>query len=138
MIATGAYLWTLREAIGLCRNDVAHEAGTNNVQIMRIEKGEIDTRGSLLLSVVRAVNFNAEHIAQLFLMLVATEEDGRNLAISWINRETTSAIDEFIADVKKDNKVSEALKLIQQLEALDPSSLDRLLGYGQSLLDRNR
>jgi len=105
---------------------------------MRIEKGEIDTRGSLLLSVVRAVKGNAEHIAQLLLDASATEEDGRNLAISWINRETTSAIDEFIADVKKDNKVSEALKLIQQLEALDPSSLDRLLGYGQSLLDRNR
>ncbi|MBM7843806.1 MULTISPECIES: helix-turn-helix domain-containing protein [Herpetosiphon] len=138
MIATGAYLWTLREAIGLSRDDVAHEAGTNNVQIMRIEKGEIDTRGSLLLSVVRAVKGNAEHIAQLLLDASATEEDGRNLAISWINRETTSAIDEFIADVKKDNKVSEALKLIQQLEALDPSSLDRLLGYGQSLLDRNR
>lgn len=135
MVATGAYLWALREAMGLSRDEVAYEANTNGVQVMRIEKGEIDTRGSLLLSIVKTVKGNAEHVAQL-LLGDFTAEDGRRLAEQWLSGSEIKQAETLAAEIRNQGKVAEALEIIRRLEALDPAALDRLLSYGQGLLDR--
>lgn len=86
MIAAGAYLWELRDAKRLSREELAAEIGTNDVQIMRIEKGEIDTRGSLLLRFIHKVNGDFEEVVRLMDDPTATEEEGRRRALAWLNR----------------------------------------------------
>lgn len=80
LIAAGAYLRLLRERRGLSAADVASAAGTNEAQVGRIEKGEIDTRGSLLLKMVQAVQGRAEDVLKLVTDASATIEDGRRKA----------------------------------------------------------
>lgn len=55
MEAVGAYLRTLREARKLSRASVAAQIGTHESQLVRIEAGDQDTRGSLLLAFINAV-----------------------------------------------------------------------------------
>lgn len=78
--AAGAYLQTLREFHGLSRADIASAAGTNEAQVIRIEKGEIDTRGSLLLRFLQSVQGSAEELLRLITSANATAEEGRRAA----------------------------------------------------------
>lgn len=80
LTAVGAYLKTLRESRGLTLADVASSAGTNEAQVIRIEKGGIDTRGSLLLMILKAVRGRPEDLLGLMTSPEATEEDGRRIA----------------------------------------------------------
>lgn len=80
MVAAGAYIRTLRERRDLTRDVVAERAGTSVSQLVRIEAGEQETRGSLLLAIVAAVQGNAQHVADLLLSESATAGDGRELA----------------------------------------------------------
>jgi transcriptional regulator with XRE-family HTH domain len=80
MQAVGTYLRTLREAKNLSRGDLAKQVDSNEMQILRIEKGEGDTRGSMLMKLVRLVGGNAEHIADLWSSNSATSDDGKQLA----------------------------------------------------------
>jgi transcriptional regulator with XRE-family HTH domain len=86
MIAAGAYLWELRDAKKLSREELADAIGTNDVQVMRIEKGEIDTRGSLLLRFIHKVNGDFEEVVRLMDDPTASEEEGRRRALEWANR----------------------------------------------------
>jgi transcriptional regulator with XRE-family HTH domain len=78
--AAGAYIRTLREKRNLTREVIADRAGTSVSQLVRIESGEQETRGSLLLRIVAAVDGDARHIAELLLSETATSDDGRDLA----------------------------------------------------------
>lgn len=115
MIAAGAYLRTLREGRRLSRADVASQAGTNEMQIIRIEKGEIDTRSSLLMKLVRAVQGNPEHIAQLLTTDEATVEDGQILAQGLLTRAEMKQIDDFADSIPNDQLV-EALAILHEME----------------------
>ncbi len=75
MQAVGAYLKRLREGKGLSRDQVAHQIGTNNVQVFRIETGAIDTRGSLLLRFVHVVEGNPDEVLRLLLELGDKDEN---------------------------------------------------------------
>jgi transcriptional regulator with XRE-family HTH domain len=125
MKAVGSYLRALREAGRIGRGALARELGTDDSQIERIEKGQIDTRGSLLFAFIHAVRGNAEHIMQLLLADAASEEEGRALAEVWLAeaRGDPAALDE---------RRRRALSLIDDLLA-DPRALDQLLGYGDRL-----
>lgn len=85
MVAAGSYLRALREARHLSRAQVAAEAGTNEAQIVRIEKGEIDTRSSLLLRFAHYVRASADQLMQLVVNEDATAEDGQDLADVWLS-----------------------------------------------------
>ena len=80
MVAAGAYLRTLREMHGMTREDVAGEARTSISQLVRIEAGEQETRGSLLLRLVAAVRGDAQHLADLLLCPNATAVEGEHKA----------------------------------------------------------
>jgi transcriptional regulator with XRE-family HTH domain len=90
MLAAGTYIKTLREAKQLSRADLAKQSETNEMQILRVEKGEIDTRGSLLMKIVRVVEGSAEHIADLMLNDNATAEDAKKLAVIHLQSPKTS------------------------------------------------
>jgi transcriptional regulator with XRE-family HTH domain len=78
--AVGTYLRTLREAQELSRAEIARALETNEVQVARIEKGEIDTRGSLLLQFLKVVRGDAEQLTSLMTDPLATESTGRTMA----------------------------------------------------------
>ncbi len=86
MLAIGIYLRTLREARSLSRLEVAEKIQTSEQQIFRIEAGEIDTRGSLLLLFVDAVRGNADDLRRIVVNKLSTAEAGRELARSWLTQ----------------------------------------------------
>ncbi len=83
LIAIGNYLRTMREFHSLSRIDVAKKIRTSEQQVLRIEAGEIDTRASLLLEFVNAVQGNAEDLRWLVERKMSTAEEGRKLAHAW-------------------------------------------------------
>lgn len=86
MIAIGEYLHTLRESLGRTRTEIATQIGTSPSQIHRIEHGEQDTRGTLLLAFNDAVDGNVEQLKSLLLDPTATQTDGRDQAKIWLQQ----------------------------------------------------
>jgi predicted transcriptional regulator len=78
--AAGAYLWELRTMRGLSRADVGKPFETNDVQIMRVEKGELDTRYSLFFGLIDLLSGDANVAMRLVVDPTATEEEARRLA----------------------------------------------------------
>jgi hypothetical protein len=67
---------------------------TSENQIKRIENGEVDSRGSLLLSFCHAVNGNAADLEQLMRNAQTTPADGRQLAQEWLDVQNRPLTDE--------------------------------------------
>lgn len=82
--AVGAYLQTYRDARGYSRVRLAALVGTSEAQIVRIEQGEQDTRGSLLLAIVRALGASADVVTDLILSEGDSAEIGRATAQRWL------------------------------------------------------
>jgi transcriptional regulator with XRE-family HTH domain len=120
LAAAGAYLQLLRERRGLSRADVASAAGTNEAQVIRIEKGEIDTRGSLLLRMVQAVRGRAEDVLKLVTDASATAEDGRRAAENALRPMEPSA---------------EEKELLERLQHLSPAHRRALMQYLQAIAE---
>lgn len=78
--AVGTYLRTLREARRLTREALADMVGTSVSQLVRIEAGEQDTRGSLLARIIAAVRGSAADVQSLLINPDASESDGQRLA----------------------------------------------------------
>lgn len=119
--AAGAYIWYLREQYDLSREEVAAAAGTSDVQIMRIEKGEIDTRGSLLFAVIRIVRGNADDVSQLMHSPNATLTDGRQLAAEWMKQ-----TDELRSETEIEDELAE-LREIRENLAQQPTFFQEVL-----------
>ena len=114
MIATGSYIRTLREAHKLTRAEVAKQTGTSEIQLVRIEKGEQETRGSLLMALIRSVKGNLEHVARLILDDQATVEDGQRLALQWFTGEEIAEL-HAVADSVPDHKRKEIADILEEL-----------------------
>jgi transcriptional regulator with XRE-family HTH domain len=114
--AGGMYLRTLRERRGLSREDIAHELGTDKTQVQRIENGTNDTRGSLLLGFVRAVQGDFGQLADLILNDDATIEDGRQLAEQWLDQQQRGLIQQRV-DALPDEDLDLALQIIRQIRS---------------------
>lgn len=140
LIAAGAYIRTLRDALGLRLEDVAAAANTSESQVSRIENGEQETRGSLLLAIVRAVRGRAEHIQDLILDNTLTAEDGKKKAQEWFTRAEVVAgeearqmtDEELVARLGElDQKLETALALLKH----NPELVERLRAYAAGLID---
>lgn len=81
MIATASYVRELRDLRGLTREELAQKVRTSVSQIVRIESGEIDTRGSLLARIIAALQGNGQRLVALLASDEATALDGRRAAI---------------------------------------------------------
>lgn len=134
MIAAGAYLWSVREARGLSRNDVATYirekvgTGTNAVQVERIEKGQVPTSTPTMAAFIEAVNADPKQVVWLILQDDVTTEAAQELALAYIKANTATPDEQ-------ERRRREALALVDQLLA-DPVKLGRLLQFGEDLLER--
>ena len=127
LIAAGAYIRTLREARHLSRAKLAALAGTHESQIERIEKGDQDTRGSLLVAMVQAVGGNLSQIGRLLLNEAATADNGRQIAQAWLVHEEQR--EQLGVTVRlPDTQVAAMLAQVERLRA-HPEALLRLRGY---------
>lgn len=132
MEAVGAYLRTLREAHKLSRAAVAAQIGTHESQLVRIEAGEQDTRGSLLLAFIGVVRGRAGDVQRLILNHEATADDGRRLADEVL---TQAERDSILAIADTDPKRAALLRRIAELSD-DPELRARIEGYLDALEGR--
>lgn len=86
VVAVGAYLRKLREVRGLSVTKVAGQLDTSEAQIRKIERGGVDTRGSMLLTFCDLVDGSLDDIAQLMLSETATPEYAERVAERWVSR----------------------------------------------------
>ena len=132
MEAAGAYLWALRDYWQMSREEVAsaiREAigeGTNDVQILRIEKGAHKTKADVMAAFARIVRGDPGQVAALLLDGSATAENGR------------AAAHAYLAQFRgqpglQDQRRREAIALIDTLLS-DPAKFGELMGYGHRLL----
>jgi transcriptional regulator with XRE-family HTH domain len=84
LVAVGSYLRKLREHQGMSVTKVAGILDTSEAQIRKIERGSVDTRGSMLINYCELVDGNLDDIAQLMLSETATPEYGAKIAERWI------------------------------------------------------
>ena len=130
MTAVGAYIRELREVRGLSRADLAARVKTHESQIYRIEKGEQDSRGSLLFAIIEALQGNVQDVYQLMRSGGAVDVDeARKLA--------DSVREQIRAAPTVEDRRDAINRLVSELEA-DPRKLDQLIGYGQRLRDEDR
>jgi transcriptional regulator with XRE-family HTH domain len=132
-VAAGAYIRTLREARHLSRAKLAALAHTHESQIERIERGEQDTRGSLLIAIVQAVRGNLDQIGRLLLDEAATADDGRRLAQEWLMPKERQVLERFATGIP-DEHVAAVITHIGRLQA-DSEALIRLRGYLERLIE---
>jgi transcriptional regulator with XRE-family HTH domain len=121
--ATGEYLRVLRDARKMSRNALGQKIGTDHSLIERIEKGQTDTRGSLLLRILHTLEGSPEQLMQLMVNPDATQEDGRRLAEEWL----TSGSARYFA--------REDLDRVANNLAADPTRFQKWLGYGERLIE---
>jgi transcriptional regulator with XRE-family HTH domain len=92
MTAVASYLRALREGRAMSRARLAALLDTSEVTIWRIEHAHQEPSGSLLVGFVRAVRGSTEQVADLMLDKEATEEDGRQLAHSYLSEADKAAM----------------------------------------------
>lgn len=127
MEATGAYLRTLREGRKLSRTEVAARIGTNEAQIVRIEAGEIDTRGSLLIGFLETVSGSYEHLQWLIRSPGARAAQGSRFAESWLNNDQSARLRELI-ETSSDDELGDIFTQIREEVEEDPTLLEFLRG----------
>lgn len=132
MEAAGMYLRTLREARHLSRATVAAQIGTHESQLVRIEAGDQDTRGSLLLAFVNAVQGRADDVQRLMLDKNATAADGRQAADAIL---TQKERDWLAALANTDERRAALLRRVWELTN-DAELRARIQGYLDALEER--
>lgn len=120
--AVGQYLKQRREEKGFSRDQIAEMIGTSNAQILRIERGGIDTRGSLLLRFVRAIEGSADDVIRLLL----GEEHP-------IEHSTTNFLSEPIHQIA----ITEMIEAMEMLIAMQKKQklFHQWVSYGKYLLE---
>lgn len=123
--AVGAYLRTLRESLKLTQVALAEDVETNESQIIRLEQGRVDTRGSLLMAVTQVLGGRPDDIQRLILNPQATARDGIALANMrlWQTEEPMSGV--------ADTDVTDIYQALRS----DARRLGLWIGYGRSLVD---
>jgi len=112
--AAGAYLRFLRESRKLGRPSVANRIWTSENQVKRIEDGEIDSRGSLLLAFCHAVQGNPGDLQYLMSNPKLTREEGKALATEWLQAQTKPLTDDERKDLR--SKIQDWLQNVPDLQ----------------------
>lgn len=122
--AVGTYLRALRETQRVTRNVLAQNLNTSVSLIESIERGQTDTRGSLLLQIVHTLQGSPEQLLALMINPDATLEEGRKFAEAWIKS----------GRISKQAFSGEVATRTQEL-AKNPILFQRWLGYADRLLE---
>ncbi len=120
--AAGTYIRALREARHIGRGTLASTLGIDHTQIERIEKGQTDTRGSLLLRILHTLQGDPNQLMELIVDPNATHEDAQRMAKEWMERRPLQLVREDV------------IQLVEGLAA-DSMRFQRWLGYGDCLLE---
>lgn len=129
MIAVGAYIRVLREGRGLSRAELASAIGTHESQLYRIEKGDQDSRGSLLFTIIKELRGDIQDVYRLMTAANASADEGRQLA---------DRVQDQLRQAESEGERHQVLqRLIADMEA-NPQKLDQLIGYGARLLEEDR
>lgn len=131
MQAAGAYLRALRDADGATQQEIADRLGISLKTVQRIEGGDGRTLAPTLAAFVTAVKGNAGHVLALINSVDATTEAAERLATEWHAEQAK------FDQAERNARTARAQALIAELEA-DPRKLDRLLGYGERLIEEDR
>ncbi len=134
-VAAGAYITGLRRARKWTRARVLAELEryatdgdslTSESQLSRIEKGEQETRGTLLVALIRVLQGNLDHLADLLLDEKATQSDGEAIARQWADAQA-----QRIKIISTDEKQQSAYVYRRMAELLEaghsPSAALRLV-----------
>jgi transcriptional regulator with XRE-family HTH domain len=113
LMAVGAYLRRLRTHRRMTPTVTAAYAGTDPSMLNRIEKGNIDTRGSLLLALTRTVGGNMDDIQHLMHDRHATAATGEQRANRWIA---------FLETVPSPDELQQLSQLLAAMTALSAGS----------------
>lgn len=124
MKAVGAYLHTLREHHDLTLTEIAKKLKTSSSLIFRVEQGQGETRGSILLGFTRLVEGSPDDIANLLLNPNASVEDGQTFAVRRVNQLASLAPEP--TSVHPD--------ILHLIEQLSPYDLGKWVVMGQNLL----
>lgn len=118
LVAVGAYLRRLRTHRQMTPTVTAASVGTDPSMLNRIEKGNIDTRGSLLLALTQAVGGNVSDVQHLMHDHYATATTGEQQANAWIALvETPPTPDEV-------QQLTQAITTLAQQPAATPTLSD--------------
>jgi len=126
--AVGRYLNRLREHQKLSRSTIAEMLDTNEMQVLRTEKGSVDTRASFLFAFSRAVQGDNSDIEKL---LLSNDDDdpeiGDQLAIQRILQKPVQN------EPTTDTGVVQVMELALNLRK-NPLMLDKWVEYGKKLM----
>lgn len=107
----------------MSRNALGQKIGTDHSLIERIEKGQTDTRGSLLLRIVHMLQGSPDQLTELMVNPNATPDDGRRLANEWLKAGGAFRL-------ARDDLATLVDGLVE-----DPARFQKWLGYGERLLE---
>lgn len=126
MEAVGAYLGRLREAKRWSRVKAAKLLDTNDVQLGRIEKGEIDTRSSFLFAFLDLVGGDINQVYALMRNANAKAAQGTEAAEEWLLRQRVKL--EAASDETRRQSVFVYRRIAELLEAgYDPQAALRIV-----------
>jgi transcriptional regulator with XRE-family HTH domain len=128
--AVGMYLQRLREHQHLTRAEVAELLETNEMQILRIEKGSVDTRASFLLAFTRTVQGSTDDIEQLLLDSDNDPTTGSKKAEQRIFASIQPTKEPM---VMQEDTVAQAMELVLDLRKT-PNQLAKWVKYGKKLV----
>lgn len=127
--AAGAYLQRLREEAHITRHALAKKVSTSDSQIIRIEQGDQETRFSLLASIIRTLDANANDVIDLLLAIDNTPADGIRRAELWLKEKSPPQT--HIPNVHPD--------VLSLLDRLTEYELGRWVSLGERIIEeRNK
>lgn len=128
--AVGAYLKTLREHQGLSQNSVGEKLKLSGKQVYNWEKGASVPSGDAMVRLIAILGGSIQHLSQLFDEK-ATVEDGVLLAKRWLSEAEFEDLEKI-----PDERVSEALAILDEIERRDRAGLDTALRVLRALVGR--
>lgn len=127
MNAVAAYCRELRMYRGLTQRNLAQAIGLSERQYARWEAQQTGINDEAMLKLVSVLQAPTDHIRYL-LSEDVTEEQGKLFAQRWLAEIAAESQD------MRDERIDRAQSLIDALRA-NPRALDRLVGYGERLLE---
>ncbi len=135
MAALGSYLQTVRKHRKISQERLAEQIGTAALTIWRIENAKQEPGGELLFKIVAAIKANLDDVMRLVLEDNLTEDDGIQLAQAFINAPQREQL-QRTAHAVPDERITQALDVLDDLERRNPNLVDEVIRYGRYLREQ--
>ncbi len=136
MAALAAYLQTVRKHRKISQERLADQLGTAALTIWRIENAKQEPGSELLIKIVDAIRANLDDVRRLILDDTLTEEDGIRMARAFLDDPQRAQIQRAVREVP-DERITEALGVLDDLERRNPNLVDEVIRYGRYLREQD-